>query len=223
MLVIAGILVVGSFAMFGANIFLAGAETVATVNGEKVPASRYFRTLNQALQNHREKEDKDPDEAALRKMKDDIVRDFIQETLFLQEARKLGIDVSKQELAGTIQSYNIFHREGRFDQNQYFHILRNVIKETPSEFENETRVRIINNKLRNFIVAPVKVTEKEVIDEYLRANKGDMKEFAKKKEEFTNSYLNEKRYHLLNTWFMQIGEKAKIDVNLDKVEKSIGG
>ena len=85
---------------------------------------------------------------------------LIDRALMLQEAEKLKIQVSDEELAQTIRNIRAFQTAGVFDNRRYLNTLSRT-KLSPETFEEQQREAIIIDKLQNFVTGNIKVSELE--------------------------------------------------------------
>lgn len=210
----------GAFVGFGGYFFgeKSTADAVAEVNNIKIPYRQYANLLNRTLENMRNNKQEVTD-AAVQQKKQEVLQDLIQQEVFNEQATKYGITVTDGELAANIQSYPAFQREGRFDRNAYFQVIFQVLRTTPQEFEESQRKQIAIYKLRQLIASSVIVTEPELRFEYARMNKGDMKNFEKDREKFSESVRQQKVMMVFNDWFKTLNQTVKIKVHLQEIER----
>lgn len=202
--------IAGIFLGFGGYLrYSSVVDTAATVNGVKISLQKYNRLLNQAIENYRNQGYEITDEV-LRSIKQQVLRDLIQEEVFWQEAKKYGIIVTDQEVYYDIMSIPAFHKDGRFDRETYYRTVILRLKMTPKEFEESRRKRIAMFKLRNFIISAVKLTPQEV-QTYLQQKQPKNEE---EKQQFYNQLLQEKQTAVLEQWYKEINNNLKIKVFL---------
>lgn len=189
-------------------------DSVVRVNGTKIPYSSFLDSVNARIRNWY---DQNPEgeltDEQRREIKSEVLNSLIQEELLLQEAKKYGIHVSQSEVINTIRSLPQFQREGKFEPRLYFYVLQNYFRTEPAVYENQIKRVITNQKMRDFIISSVKVTDQEVKDEYER------RKIKEKEEDFKESFLQEKKVLFYRQWLFNLYQKAKIINNLDKIEK----
>jgi peptidyl-prolyl cis-trans isomerase D len=96
--------------------------------------------------------------------KKQILEQMVVEELMMQQAAKLGLTVSKEELAGEIHLIPAFQNEGKvFDPNAYQSVLR-ANNLTPGKFESEYMRGMIMDKLRNYVGLPGRLGEEQARD-----------------------------------------------------------
>ena len=189
-------------------------DCVAQVNGTKISYSSFLETLNRRIRTwYDESPEEELTDTQRREIKNEVLNSLIQEELLRQEAKKYGIYVSQSEVINTIRSLPQFQREGKFDPRLYFYILRNYFRTEPATYEAQIKRAITNQKMRDLVLSTVKVTDKEVKDEYER------RKIKEEEEVFRKSFLQEKKILFYRQWLLSLYQKAKIISNLDRIEK----
>jgi len=145
---------------------------VAKVNGVTVEWREYNDAFQNMIKQYRQAlgpsfDDKMIDELHL---KDKILDDLIAKILILQEAKRLGLSVSDEELRAAIESVPAFQTNGQFDKRNYERFLR-LNRMTPEEFEQSQRENLLISKAVSLIkMNGGKVSDQEVLDTYLFEN-----------------------------------------------------
>ncbi|MBI4397052.1 MAG: SurA N-terminal domain-containing protein [Elusimicrobia bacterium] len=212
---------VGSFVGFGSYFFSRSPYDAAiVVNGDKVPYKRYQSRLRQYINNRRDSGPLDKEKMAA--LRQEVLQDLVRETVFLQEADKYGIIVTNNELAAYLQQIPAFQREGRFDQNAYFHVLTQVIRVPVDEFEEDRRRDIKIQKLQFLLASSVKVTPLELDwnkqKRIASASAEDRKKILEKPNEFREQIRQEQVSHVFQEWLGQVNSQLKVKLHLDKWE-----
>jgi peptidyl-prolyl cis-trans isomerase D len=190
-------------------------DCVVKVNGTKISYSSFLDSVNVRIRNwYDQNPETELSDDQRKEIKSEVLNSLIQEELLLQEAKKYRIYVSQSEVINIIRSLPQFQREGKFDPQLYFYILRNYFRTEPAVYEAHLKRVIINQKMRDLIISNVKVTDQEVKDEYER------RKIKEKEEDYKESFLQEKKVLFYRQWLLSIYQKAKIINNLDKIEKS---
>ena len=144
---------------------------IASVNGDIITAMEYekaYRNLLEALQ----REYRGMWNESLVKIFDIRNRamdGLITQRLISREAKKIGLDVTEEEIRGKILSYPAFQFRGQFDESQYRSVLLNN-RMTPEGFEEMLAQEILQEKVQQFLATFLPVTEQEVLDLYAFAN-----------------------------------------------------
>ncbi len=94
---------------------------------------------------------------------------LINQRLMAQEAKRLGIRVNIQEIQEAIMNYPAFQRNGVFDIRLYKALLRDN-RIDPEEFESSIANQILNEKLKDFILSFMGVTDEEAFEFYKYRN-----------------------------------------------------
>lgn len=100
------------------------------------------------------------------RLRETALDSLITRALEQQEAVRLGLQVSDDELQARIRSLPHFQRNGVFDRDVYLRALsRNQL--TPDAFESEQREQMLLERLHRFVRGTVKVSELELWQHYL--------------------------------------------------------
>ncbi len=168
------ILVAVTFISWGGYSFIRGKrdDYVARVNGVKIGWKEYNDAFQNTVKQYRDIlgpsfSDKFIEEI---KLKNRILDELISKILILQEAYRLGISVSDEELKNSIESIPNFQINGQFDPRTYERFLR-INRLSAEEFERTQRENLLLFKIVNMIrLNSAKVSEEEIIDTYLFEN-----------------------------------------------------
>jgi len=168
------ILVAVTFISWGGYSFIRGKRNdyAAKVNGIPIGWKEYNDTFQNTVKQYREImgssfSDKLIDEL---KLKNRILDELISKILIIQEASRLGITVTEEELRNSIQSLPNFQINGQFDPRAYERFLR-INRMSAEEFEKIYRENLILNKTVNMIrLNSAKISEDEIFDTYLFEN-----------------------------------------------------
>lgn len=180
-----------------------GQHAVATVNGEQVTTVEFHKTINNALRNA-DMSVLRSDKAAFDAFKRDSLNRVILQMLVKQEADKLGILVTPQELQQVIVTIPAFQDEtGKFSKEQYQTVLKQG-QLTPGQFEKDIIDQLLMEKLMSYVAMGVSVTEEEVhnyfnfireerIAEYVLFPLSDYAKAAKPGEEAITAYYEDNK------------------------------
>ena len=138
---------------------------VALVNGEAITIDEYRQAYNNLLERYRQQYGEQLNEEFIEmlQVRKQALDSLVNQKLMELEAKKLDFRVSDQELAEYIRNVEAFQSDGVFDGRRYREILGRI-RTTPEQFEKEQRISLLIQKLRNFIVDNVKVTEDEAME-----------------------------------------------------------
>ncbi len=165
--IIFGIIII-VFAFWGVGSFKADKnKTVAQVNGQIITIEEFWDEYNKIIEQARKNFGKNFDDDMIKALglKRHAVDKIIEQKLLIQEAKKLNLKVSEQELTNAIYSLKVFHENGEFSKNMYKRVL-NYQKISPEKFEVVMGESMLIEKLINFITAGIKVSDIEVMEWY---------------------------------------------------------
>lgn len=103
---------------------------------------------------------------------------LIQETLLIQEAERLDISLSDQELVDSIAQYGAFQDNGKFSRSRYLEVL-NYQRITPEQFEVTQKRMLLVEKVRQQLQQGVTVEDSEIEKTYRDENDEISLEFAR--------------------------------------------
>ncbi|MFZ7126031.1 MAG: SurA N-terminal domain-containing protein [Desulfobacterales bacterium] len=176
------------------------ANQVASVNGEVISLDDYGRVYENLVEQMRSRFGGRLDEDTIRmlNLRSQAVNQLVDEQVILQEARKMGIKVSDEELTASIQNIPAFRVDGVFDARQYNRVLASN-RLTPEAFEAGQRQAIMVRRLADFVVQGVRVSESEAREwydwrnalvnvEYLRFTASEFGDVSVSEEEIADYY-----------------------------------
>ena len=98
-------------------------------------------------------------------LKERALKDLVNRVLILQEAQRLGLKVTAEELESSIHVIPAFQKDGVFEKATYLRALQRA-RLTAKEFEANQRQTLLINKFQDLIVSSVKVSDREVLEVY---------------------------------------------------------
>lgn len=148
-------------------------NVVAKVGREKIPLRQYQRALQNTLAQFKALFEGEETEQIIQQLnlKQQVVQQMVDRRLLIQEARRLGLSVSDEELKQAIYNYEIdghkvfVDETGWFDRERYMEIIRSS-GFSVAEFENSFREDLLVEKIRQMIMEPIQVTEAEIREQY---------------------------------------------------------
>lgn len=140
------------------------ASRVAAVNGSYIGIREYQSTYNSLVEQMRRQfgDQFSTDLAEALNLKGQALERLINRRLLLAEARKLDLEISREELQQAIVSYPAFQTNGRFDPLRYQRTL-SYLRLTPQEFEASQSEDLLIGKVQSFITRGAKVLDSEVL------------------------------------------------------------
>ena len=160
------VIVVITFVFWGVDAQMAGGSTSSTLvqigSGDRITDMDYQRRMRDLTQRMQMA----PDEDQLKALGRQVLESMIEEKVALREARRIGVEVSDEELARYILQYDAFKDEsGKFNAKLYERQLKRMGL-TKGRFEEKAREAMMLEKLRRTAVIGAQVLEPEVKRRY---------------------------------------------------------
>lgn len=207
------VLVTVTFLFFGIYPSNTGGKTVAKVDGYVITADDFNNAYRNISENYRRILKDQFNENFAKMLKSQALRELIQNRLLIQEAERVGLRISDEELQAYIMQIPAFGGQGRFDKRTYELTLRNN-NLTPAVFEASQRELLLSQKLARLVEDGVAVTDAELPAAYAAKNpKAKPGEFEKNKTTFKQTYLGEKRREALDAFVKGLENKAAITID----------
>jgi len=184
-----GIIAVVFIFYFGYSFTAREGLKIAKVNGEVITGMEYQKAYEELLERFRAQYKDLLTESLIKSfdLKNRALEILIDQKLVSQEARRLGLDVTEEEVQKAIMEYPPFQVGGKFDIGRYRALLQhNRMK--PEDFEADMARGLLEGKVREFLSSFVTVTDQEVLDQYTYANERMKISFVRfKPDEFKKS------------------------------------
>ena len=138
------------------------ASLIASVNGDIIGAEEYNTTYNALLEQMRQNFGNNLNEEMVKmlRLNQQALDQLIDQTLMIQEAAKLNLRVTDEEVIDSITGLAAFQANGQFDRRLYQRILE-FNRLTPEGFEKMQRNMLLTGKLRSYVGSNVQVAEGE--------------------------------------------------------------
>ncbi len=94
---------------------------------------------------------------------------LVYELLLVQEANRLGLNVSKDELVAAIAQYDAFKENGVFSRDRYLQAL-NYQRNTPEQFEASQKRQLLTEKVRTQLQQNISVSDEELEEAFHKEN-----------------------------------------------------
>jgi peptidyl-prolyl cis-trans isomerase D len=216
MWIIVGLITV-TFLFFGLSPSSEGGGRAAKVGSSVITLDEVNRVYRNMYDNYRELlKDKFTEQFA-KSLRAQALQELIVNRLLVEEAERLGLRVSDEELQAAIVRMPSFAVNGTFDKKTYERIL-DRINMTPAQFEASQREYLLRQKMERLIRDGVAVTDAEVASAYAQKNpKAKPGDFEKNRESFRQTVLAEKQRDALTAAIREI--EKRIPVKID--EKSL--
>lgn len=140
-------------------------DTVAAmVNKKIISMDEYRYRYNNALQMYRSRlgDNFNNDILKMLRLEENTLEGLIDRELILQEADKLGIVVTDEEIQNEIKEIPLFQENGHFSQTNYMNYIRHYANNSPAFFESMQREELLVQKFRNLFDNTALVTDDEV-------------------------------------------------------------
>jgi len=146
-------------------------DRIATVNGDPITLDEYRDTFDNLVDQLRRRFGNNLDEDMIEKLqiKKQALNQLINNTLLLQEAKRLKFRVSNTELTSAISEITAFQRAGTFDRQLYRNVLERM-RMTPEEFEAAQRNAMMIEKLSTLVTGGIKISDQEAMEWFNWAN-----------------------------------------------------
>ena len=161
--------IIVSFALFvGSGKFRDPARAdVAEINGEPITQREFALQYEREVQRYREllKGSLTPEMVKGLNIKGNLIESLIQKKLVLQEARRLGLTATDDDLANHLAQAPEFQIGGRFSKERYLQLLQ-ANRLLPGQFEEDQREQLTVQRVYSVVLDAVHVTDAEVRERY---------------------------------------------------------
>ena len=162
-------LIIIVFIFWGVGGFRGNESTVVAKVGNTIIDVKTYQNAYQKMVQYYQNQYKAQWDNKLLKLfdvKHRVLNQLIDQVLIAQEARRLHITVSPEEVAAKIESMPVFRRNGHFSRRLYLELLRyNRVK--PADFEQSTKSDLLYQKVKNLIAVPASYVTTEELNSLL--------------------------------------------------------
>lgn len=142
-------------------------NTLAEIGGNTITT----QDLRQSIQSRLRNSPLANDPQMVARVASTVLDDMILRRALWGQAKKMGIEVSNQELLQALQAVPILYANGTFiGMDRYQGLIQQQTGMTVSQFEAELRESILLDKMRSVITDGVRVAPAEIREEFLRRN-----------------------------------------------------
>ncbi|MBI1803666.1 MAG: peptidylprolyl isomerase [Ignavibacteriae bacterium] len=147
-------------------------QQIGKINGEVVNYREFEDLVRQAVENQKNQTGTDPDENQLSIIRDQVWNQYVQEKLYAEEAKKLNVSVTDQEIVDWVRGdappdflrQQFIDSTGTFNRARYeATILDPRNKKIMVTVEDFLRKQRLQEKLQSIIYASVRVSEEEML------------------------------------------------------------
>jgi len=143
---------------------------VARVGNETVSAMEFETSYRNYLRNMQQRQELSPEILKAFGFDRQVLNALIEQKVILSEAKRLGFEVTEDELAHRIMTNPNFQSGGSFIGRDQYQALLQANDLTMERFESIARDEMLVGKIQSFVTAGVTVTDKEVENEYRNRN-----------------------------------------------------
>ena len=143
---------------------------VAKVGSETVSAAEFQTAYANYLRNMQQRQQLSPEILRAFGFDKQILDYLIGQKVVLNEAKRLGLEVTTDELSQSIVTNPNFMAGGSFIGVERYESLLNQNNLTAEQFENTLRSQMLAAKVASFVTAGVTVSNKEAEEEYRKRN-----------------------------------------------------
>jgi peptidyl-prolyl cis-trans isomerase D len=206
------VLITVTFLFFGIYPSNIGGRAVAKVGGDTISSDEFNQAYRNLYDNYKAvlKDQFNADFA--KSLKSQALQQLIMDKLLIQEAERIGLSVSDEELQADILKIPAFTRNGKFDSKIYEFTL-DRINMKPAAFEASQRESLLRRKLEQLVKDGVEVTDSELAAAYAQKNpKAKKGEFEKDKDTFKQTYLAKKQNDTLTALVRGIQSRTTVKI-----------
>lgn len=139
------------------------ASMVAKIDRYIITQQQFARAYTDALKMYQARlgDALTPEVLAQLDLKNVVLDQIINDHILREEARKLGMQISDQDLQEFIRSYPAFQQDGEFSLESYKRQLQ-YQRMTPAEFEDQHRRALLQDRIFSLVTGSVVVSPQEV-------------------------------------------------------------
>ncbi len=148
-----------------------GGGYAAKVNGSKITLEQY-QNAYQRIRNMYQQiygQSIPPEMEKMLNLKKVALDNLIDDLLVSKQAKSLGIKVSKEEVASSIEAIPMFQKDGKFSFDQYQQILKSN-RITAKDFEEGQKAELLIKKTRQSIKDKAVVTDADALAQFKKEN-----------------------------------------------------
>ncbi|NLC71943.1 MAG: hypothetical protein GX751_11370 [Desulfuromonadaceae bacterium] len=142
-------------------------QLAAAVNDTRIDLASYQHTYQNMTDFYREVYGVQftPEMEKRLQIKRQALQTLIDQALVLEEGKRLGIRVSRDELVESIARIGVFQIDGRFDRDRYIRVLSSQ-RMTPEQFEKGQEEQLIREKTLKQLNEGITVSDAEIEETY---------------------------------------------------------
>jgi peptidyl-prolyl cis-trans isomerase D len=138
-------------------------DVVARVHGQRITRHDLDARTN-ALQNRFQELTKGANVPVAGMLRGEALDQLVDDALLRNEADRLGLDVSDQDVTNAITTMPELQRDGRFDRDLLERVLE--LNRDRGEFEAQVRQGLVDRRVRALVLDGVQVSDAEIAERY---------------------------------------------------------
>jgi peptidyl-prolyl cis-trans isomerase D len=208
------VLITVTFLFFGIYPSNVGGRSVAKVGGDVITYEEFSRVYRSMYDNYKQLLKDKFDDSFAKSLKAQALQELVVGKLMVQEAGRIGLRVSDEELQAEIMRTPSFAgRDGRFDKQLYERIL-DQINMKPAAFEANQREFLLRQKLEQIVKDGVMVSDAELAASYKQKKPAAKPaEFEKDKDMLRQTVLAEKQRDAMTAYLRGIQNRTTITID----------
>lgn len=206
-------LITVAFLFFGISPSDMGSRNVAKVGEDAITQEEFNRVYRNLYDTYRELLKDKFDEAMAKNLRSQALQELVVQRLLVQEAARVGLKVTDEELQSAIMRMPSFVKDGKFDKKVYDRVLTQI-NMSPSAFEASQRDFLVRQKLEQLIKDGVMITDTELAAAYKLQNPNAKPgEIEKNRETFRQAQLAEKRKDAMTAFVRIVQGRTTITID----------
>jgi peptidyl-prolyl cis-trans isomerase D len=162
-------------------------DTIASVDGNDIPTQTFINLYDKTIKRI-SRSDRRIDAETIKAMQipNQVLDDLITAEVIQIIAKRLGIEVTQDEVRKSIETHPELQENGRFIGVERYKALLEEFNFTITEFENTAYKAQLAEKVHGLITSSLDVSDRELRDEFSRTNQKTLVDYVfLKKEDFT--------------------------------------
>jgi peptidyl-prolyl cis-trans isomerase D len=207
------VLITVTFLFFGIYPSSVSGRSVARVGGEVITVDEFNTVYRTMYDNYKQLMKDQFNDSFVKTLKSQALQELVVQKLLVQEAGRVGLRISDEELQAAIMRTPSFSNNGRFDKKIYERILEQINMK-PAAFEANQRDFLLRQKLEQLVKDSVVVTDAELAASYQQKNPNAKPgEFEKNRELFKETFLAEKQRDAITAYLRGIQSRTTIKID----------
>jgi peptidyl-prolyl cis-trans isomerase D len=218
------------FALFGINQYFTGPSNlvVAVVNDDEILQDAFFLEFNSNKRRLQQQLGEKYDSQVDNLVKQSTIENMVNQRLLSQFAEQLGYATARDELQISIQSNEMFHKDGKFSIEQYEKLLR-LNGYNPQIYESAKLNELTQNQIKSnlfgssFITTSAldklqKLNDQERSFSYLQIDANDYLDKVNVSEQEVVDYYNENKDSFIEPQKVKV---SYIELSVDELAKEV--